>query len=82
MILFPDTALEAAQQCVERVLEQTRTLRERDASLPVTITVSAGLAMASEVQEETLSQLSLTAIADARLFRAKDLGRNRMIWSD
>ncbi|RZU98748.1 diguanylate cyclase [Spiribacter vilamensis] len=82
VIVFPDTPLTDARQSVERVLERTRTLTEHDDGLPMTLTVSAGLVMASELKEETLSLQALTAVADARLFRAKNLGRDRMVWDD
>lgn len=82
MVLFPDTSRDAARQSVERVLHQTRSLKERDDDQVITITVSAGLAMGSELAAGNLSFESLTAVADARLFRAKGLGRDRMVWSD
>ncbi len=70
VLLLPETSLDDALKVAQRI----RTSRRLQSNLPL-CTVSIGVAT-YEVQSDTLN--SLLARADAALYRAKDLGRNRV----
>ena len=70
VLLLPETSLDDALKVAQRI----RTSRRLQPNLPQ-CTVSIGVAT-YEVQSDTLN--SLLARADAALYRAKDLGRNRV----
>ena len=70
VLLLPETALEDAVKVAQRI----RASRRLSPDLPL-CTVSIGVASYEE-QSDTLN--SLLARADAALYRAKDLGRNRV----
>lgn len=72
VIVMPETALPAATQAAQRILNVLATTG--DPSLPA-ITVSIGLAQWSE---DDVSAASLVARADAALYAAKANGRNRV----
>lgn len=79
LILFPDSSIDEARQSVERILEHTRQMhRRQDPNAPLAVTVSAGLAAASELEGE-LSQETIMLLADTRLYLAKRLGRDRLV---
>lgn len=70
VLLLPETPLEDAVKVAQRI----RASRRLSPDLPL-CTVSIGVA-GYEVQSDTLN--SMLARADAALYRAKDLGRNRV----
>ena len=70
LVLLPETSLEDAIKVAQRI----RISRRLSPNLPQ-CTVSIGVAT-YEVESDTLN--SLLARADAALYRAKDLGRNRV----
>lgn len=76
-VLLPQTSLTQAQEVAERI---RKALEERKVPIPkgedVTYTVSIGLAMLSE-QEDQLDKLLQKA--DTALYQAKEQGRNRVV---
>ena len=70
VLLLPETSLDDAMKVAQRI----RASRRLSPNLPQ-CTVSIGVAT-YEVESDTLN--SLLARADAALYRAKDLGRNRV----
>ena len=71
LVLLPDTGREDALLAAERIRQSTTT----QTGLPV-CTVSVGVACLTDPQTDTLS--ALIGRADAGLYRAKELGRNRV----
>jgi diguanylate cyclase (GGDEF)-like protein/PAS domain S-box-containing protein len=71
VLLLPNTPLEAAMDFAERVHSQTETLR-----VPSGATVTASFGVTLMQPDDTGD--SLTARADAALYRAKEDGRNRV----
>lgn len=78
VVVMPETTLAAARQRLEAIRQavaaQTISIPKREDA--VTITVSAGVA---EWPEDGNNPEDLLHIADARLFHAKALGRNRIV---
>ena len=77
VIVMPDTDLGAAGRKLEdvrRSIESTRI--QMSTGKTVNVTISAGLA---GFPNDALKEEELLAIADARLFQAKDGGRNRIV---
>lgn len=74
LILCPDTNREQAQVATMRLLEATRThaLADIDPILTLTVSIGVAQAMPGDTRE------TLMARADAALYRAKGLGRNRV----
>lgn len=72
LLVLPGTDLQGAQECAERVREQTEAALVVDDDWQVRITVSIGVAQynAGERIEDLLRR------ADAALYRAKEAGRN------
>jgi diguanylate cyclase (GGDEF)-like protein len=73
--LLPDTLLVEAFALAQRVREKLAAARLSFGALPVLATVSVGVAVTSEIEQE-LGQLF--AAADRALYRAKSRGRNRV----
>ena len=71
LVLLPETGRDDALAAAERIRQNTT----RQAGLPV-CTVSVGLACLGNPQTDTLS--ALIGRADAGLYRAKEMGRNRV----
>ncbi|MGB4072473.1 diguanylate cyclase [Pseudomonas sp.] len=78
VILLPDTSLEAAQQRLERLRGALQNQAIDTSQGPLQVTVSIGLACANRAC--TLQQLLQSA--DARLYTAKAMGRNRISLTD
>lgn len=77
VIVMPDTDLGAASRKLEdvrRSIESART--QTSTGKTVNVTISAGLA---GFPNDGMKEEELLAIADARLFQAKDGGRNRIV---
>jgi diguanylate cyclase (GGDEF)-like protein len=83
VVILPETELETAQQKLESVRElvaQTSfELPKRGQKVRVQVTISAGLASFPQ-DGETTSELF--ALADDRMFQAKNQGRNRVVTSN
>jgi len=76
-LLVPDTTMEECLQVAELVRARTKALKVRDRrtqALVLTVTISGGVALA-QPEDDTHS---LTARADAALYRAKQDGRDRI----
>ncbi len=75
VLLLPETPLDDALEIASRICAECRAATMDLRGTPVTVTVSAGVAMAND--GDTLGEL--LARADAALYRAKDEGRDRVI---
>jgi diguanylate cyclase (GGDEF)-like protein len=78
-LLLPDTPAEGARHVLETARQHAATLaipHERSATAKI-VTFSAGIATLIEGRDSAPAQL--VARADEALYRAKDLGRNRMV---
>ncbi len=74
LVLMPETEIEAAIQCVERVREAVERMELENADAPLgTLTVSAGVEAA-----QAGSWQGMVAAADEALYKAKNGGRNRV----
>jgi len=74
LVVLPQTSLEGARECAERIRKQTELARAPGAGRGRRITVSIGVAQ-YRPGERLLSMLQR---ADAALYRAKAAGRNRV----
>ncbi len=77
-LLLPEANAEGASHAADRIraLVEEKPFHYRDDSYPVT--VSAGVA--TTAGESALTPDALIAAADAKLYEAKSLGRNRVAW--
>jgi diguanylate cyclase (GGDEF)-like protein len=73
-----DAASSAA--VVERILATLRSHVTVHDEAGIRFTVSAGIACSSELERSTLSEGALLGLADARLYCAKEVGRDRVVW--
>lgn len=78
VILLPDTAAAAACEIAERIRS---TVAAEPQTVPVTVTVSVGVAALESFGDEPLGELAqrLLASADAALYRAKQQGRDQVV---
>ena len=74
VVVLPETALHGATIFAERLRQRVAALNFGSPAVPVTVTVSIGVA--SVPDERVTSFESLLALADAALYRAKADGRN------
>lgn len=77
-LLFPGHELAAARAVAEAVREEFERTHWSAIAPGLRVTASIGLAVA----ERGLGLPELMAAADRRLYRAKALGRNRLVWLD
>lgn len=75
-ILLPDTALEAARTCCERIREAVAALDCEGFAPGLKLTVSIGIA---EREPDMMQPERLVSRADAKLYEAKHAGRNRVV---
>lgn len=75
VILLPDTGLSEAKQVAERIRKQIQ--KQPDKGLPA-YTISLGVAVVTGKTGQPESIEALLAIADEKLYRAKEGGRNRV----
>lgn len=76
-VLFPNTTLQNALQICERIRTriESRTINSREEDMTIeTVTVSCGITLA--INEDT--ELTIFKRADKNLYKAKQLGRNRI----
>lgn len=76
VVICPDTGIEAAKQCAERLRQTVFKLISKAGGASLSLTVSIGVA---EHRPEMVSVDDLLAQADACLYAAKDAGRNRVV---
>ena len=82
MVLLQDIEPESAKAAMERMLSAVADHRFLPAEGGYRITASAGLVVASEVEEGALNADGLIGCADQRLYQAKQAGRDRLVWRD
>lgn len=79
-LCLPETTPEAAVQFAERLRKRVEALRVPAGELEVRVTSSFGICGRHRVGDEELREL--LSHADAALYRAKHLGRNRAVYCD
>lgn len=72
IVIFPDTNTEDAHRACKRL---ARYIKENGHELPVNFTYSGGIALTSDAE----GNKSVLERADAALYKAKDMGRNKVI---
>ncbi len=72
---------ECAVSQVERISEEIRAKVFRYHDIEITLTFSCGIADSSEYSDEAISIENIVNMADKRLYKAKETGRNRIITS-
>ncbi len=78
VIISPESGLSQAKELGERILQNFREqVFISTNQQTIELTVSIGLALSTEAEQPK----ELTAIADANLYRAKNSGRNKLIYS-
>ena len=77
-MLLPGTSLDAASEVAERLRHAIRATPLRLAGREVRVSVSIGVA---GLQEGAADLETLVALADTRLYAAKDAGRDRVVSS-
>ncbi|HEX5363360.1 MAG TPA: diguanylate cyclase [Gallionella sp.] len=76
VVICPDTGLDAAVQCAERLRQMVFKLICKSGATNLSLTISIGVA---EHRPEMVSVDDLLARADACLYAAKEGGRNRVV---
>ncbi|MCD8487377.1 MAG: diguanylate cyclase [Desertifilum sp.] len=78
-VILPNTSLDGAVLLAESIRYQVKTLRikHRSSAINQYITLSLGVASLTPSMKATPSQL--IAIADNKLYEAKNLGRDRVV---
>lgn len=72
VVIFPDTEPEAAQLACKRL---KKFIKESEGDLPVSFTYSGGLALVDDKDDSN----SILERADIALYKAKEMGRNKVI---
>jgi len=76
VIVLPDTDIGRAAAIAERLRQLVEAARLHHAGHPIRVTASFGVAECLESDDAA----SLLARADAMLYRAKETGRNKVVW--
>jgi diguanylate cyclase (GGDEF)-like protein len=76
-VMLPDTTLEGALKLMDAARLSVESSRPGGGEAGGTVTLSAGVALWDRERDATIE--SLLVRADAALYRAKDLGRNRVV---
>ena len=76
VVLLPNVSLGDAVTAIERVRVAMQSFCWESLGLAVAVTISAGVASSRDAPDA----LSLVAFADAAQYRAKQSGRNRVVW--
>jgi diguanylate cyclase (GGDEF)-like protein len=82
VVLIRATGPQDALRLAERVRTSIAALTIRAEGSEVRITISVGVGSLAEIGQKVGGGQELLALADARLFRAKNEGRNRVCSSD
>jgi diguanylate cyclase (GGDEF)-like protein len=77
VLLLPQTGAEEAQAVIKRIRQMLELEFQRDSRLSVPVTLSAGVASLKEDHPNTADEL--VSMADMALYRAKDLGKDRVV---
>ncbi|MBI4868226.1 MAG: GGDEF domain-containing protein [Candidatus Wallbacteria bacterium] len=82
-VLLPETSLDGAKLVAERIRERIAATRIVLDETELAVTMSLGVATLPMVRKEAADPIAdILAAADARLYRAKKAGRNRVVASD
>ncbi|QSP95752.1 diguanylate cyclase [Marinobacter salinisoli] len=76
MLVFPDTGVEVVHQMVSRILRNVRNTEFVFEGREIPVTISAGIASALETDDQKATVDSVVALADKRLYLAKQAGRD------
>ena len=76
-VVLADTPDQGARKVAERIVEAARKLKIQVGESPLCVTISLGLAELRQGE----SAADWIARADTALYRAKEEGRNRMVWA-
>ena len=76
MVICPDTRIDEAYQCAERLRLNVAALKFKDQEAGIRLTISIGVA---EKKEGVASVEELLSRADECLYAAKQGGRNRTV---
>ncbi len=77
VVLLPDTDLSQAKEIAERIRQAIAELLIPVNQASISITVSIGISSWREIESPSLR--AMLSCADARLYRAKDAGRNQVV---
>ncbi len=78
-IILPNTTAEGAKQLAYKICLQIQALQIPHIASPVDLYVTVSLGVAGLIPDHDSSPEELIAIADANLYKAKELGRNRVV---
>ncbi|MBI9075475.1 MAG: GGDEF domain-containing protein [Desulfatibacillum sp.] len=79
LAVMPGTRLEEAHEIIDRLRIAVEENPLQEAGLPIPVTVSAGVALRQDQDGQPNDAGSLVALADRRLYMAKQKGRNRVV---
>ncbi|MFA5576641.1 MAG: diguanylate cyclase [Tissierellaceae bacterium] len=79
IILFHDSDKNKALEIIERILESVRAYKFKYGDKEINITFSCGISNAFEFTNEDITVKDLIDLADSRLYKAKDRGRNMIV---
>ncbi len=78
-IILPNTTAEGAKQLAYRICLQIQSLQIPHIASPVDLYVTVSLGVAGLIPDHDSSFEELVSIADSNLYKAKELGRNRVV---
>ncbi len=78
-IILPNTTTEGAKQLAYQICLQIQSLQIPHIASPVDLYVTVSLGVAGLIPDHDGSPEELIAIADSNLYKAKELGRNRVV---
>jgi diguanylate cyclase (GGDEF)-like protein len=79
VVLLPNTPLEGALEVAEAIRQQVKSLNIQHKNSQVSSCVTLSLGVACEIPYADRSPSQLVAAADQQLYRAKQLGRDRVV---
>jgi diguanylate cyclase (GGDEF)-like protein len=81
LLILPETGITDAQKVAERIRDQVQNYKFKITNGEfITATISLGVAVISEV-ETSSNEMELIKIADSRLYHAKRMGKNRVVYN-
>ena len=82
VILLPDVALAGAKQVGRKIIQAVAELAIEHQASEVSSFVTLSIGAACMLPDGEQTTADLIAQADARLYQAKEQGRNRLVWTD
>ncbi len=82
ILVFCDINKEEAKLMIERILDIIRNYEFRYHENKIKFTFSCGISECTEIDKDKISVEKIIEKADKRLYRAKDMGRNKVVISD